>query len=125
MRISILKKPWWVLGVCLESSLPERSYKQSLQRDSWAKQHKPFRSVAGRSGFHHLNPTVFQQVTYLTHACMDLKLGDKRMVFDPWLMGPAFARGWWLLHEPPSDWLERLCRADLIYISHMHSDHLR
>nr|XP_040139594.1 cytidine monophosphate-N-acetylneuraminic acid hydroxylase [Ictidomys tridecemlineatus] len=64
------------------------------------------------------------QVTYLTHACMDLKLGDKRMVFDPWLVGPAFARGWWLLHEPPSDWLERLCRADLIYISHMHSDHL-
>ncbi|CAO2595542.1 Cytidine monophosphate-N-acetylneuraminic acid hydroxylase [Lemmus lemmus] len=55
---------------------------------------------------------------------MDLKLGDKRMVFDPWLTGPAFARGWWLLHEPPSDWLERLCKADLIYISHMHSDHL-
>uniref|UniRef100_A0A8D1YXU6 Cytidine monophosphate-N-acetylneuraminic acid hydroxylase n=1 Tax=Sus scrofa TaxID=9823 RepID=A0A8D1YXU6_PIG len=64
------------------------------------------------------------QITYLTHACMDLKLGDKRMVFDPWLIGPAFARGWWLLHEPPSDWLERLSRADLIYISHMHSDHL-
>ncbi|KAI4552597.1 hypothetical protein MJG53_017565 [Ovis ammon polii x Ovis aries] len=64
------------------------------------------------------------QITYLTHACMDLKLGDKRMVFDPWLTGPAFARGWWLLHEPPSDWLERLCQADLIYISHMHSDHL-
>eukprot|EP00073_Rattus_norvegicus_P053714 XP_017456098.1 PREDICTED: cytidine monophospho-N-acetylneuraminic acid hydroxylase isoform X2 [Rattus norvegicus] len=64
------------------------------------------------------------QITYLTHACMDLKLGDKRMAFDPWLIGPAFARGWWLLHEPPSDWLERLCKADLIYISHMHSDHL-
>ncbi|XP_054841652.1 cytidine monophosphate-N-acetylneuraminic acid hydroxylase-like [Eublepharis macularius] len=64
------------------------------------------------------------QVTYLTHACMDIKLGDIRMIFDPWLTGPAFARGWWLLHEPPSDWLERLCHADLIYISHMHSDHL-
>ncbi|XP_053570787.1 cytidine monophosphate-N-acetylneuraminic acid hydroxylase-like [Bombina bombina] len=64
------------------------------------------------------------QITYLTHACMDLKLGTKQMVFDPWLTGPAFARGWWLLHEPPNDWLERLCRADLIYISHMHSDHL-
>ncbi|XP_020842524.1 cytidine monophosphate-N-acetylneuraminic acid hydroxylase isoform X3 [Phascolarctos cinereus] len=64
------------------------------------------------------------QITYLTHACMDLKLGDKKMIFDPWLTGPAFARGWWLLHEPPSDWLERLCQADLIYISHMHSDHL-
>ncbi|XP_072460090.1 cytidine monophosphate-N-acetylneuraminic acid hydroxylase isoform X1 [Notamacropus eugenii] len=64
------------------------------------------------------------QITYLTHACMDLRLGDKKMIFDPWLTGPAFARGWWLLHEPPLDWLERLCRADLIYISHMHSDHL-
>ncbi|KAM9094515.1 cytidine monophosphate-N-acetylneuraminic acid hydroxylase [Sarcophilus harrisii] len=64
------------------------------------------------------------QITYLTHACMDLKLGEKKMIFDPWLTGPAFARGWWLLHEPPLDWLERLCQADLIYISHMHSDHL-
>ncbi|XP_043927141.1 cytidine monophosphate-N-acetylneuraminic acid hydroxylase-like [Protopterus annectens] len=64
------------------------------------------------------------QITYLTHACMELKLGDKKMIFDPWLMGPAFSRGWWLLHEPPSDWLDRICTADLIYISHMHSDHL-
>nr|XP_033790514.1 cytidine monophosphate-N-acetylneuraminic acid hydroxylase-like [Geotrypetes seraphini] len=64
------------------------------------------------------------QVTYITHACMELKLGDKQIVFDPWIIGPAFARGWWLLHEPPHDWLERLCRADLIYISHLHSDHL-
>ncbi|KAM4687693.1 cytidine monophosphate-N-acetylneuraminic acid hydroxylase-like [Discoglossus pictus] len=64
------------------------------------------------------------QITYLTHACMDLKLGNKHMIFDPWLIGPAFARGWWLLHQPPNDWLDRLCRADLIYISHMHSDHL-
>lgn len=64
------------------------------------------------------------EVTYLTHACMELKLGQKRFMFDPWLMGPAFARGWWLLHEPPEDSLDRLCAADLIYISHMHSDHL-
>ncbi|KAG7483909.1 hypothetical protein MATL_G00043290 [Megalops atlanticus] len=49
---------------------------------------------------------------------------EQRMLFDPWLTGPAFARGWWLLHEPPADALERLCKADLIYISHMHSDHL-
>ncbi|KAM3859260.1 cytidine monophosphate-N-acetylneuraminic acid hydroxylase [Diretmus argenteus] len=63
-------------------------------------------------------------VTYLTHACMELQLGGRRIMFDPWLEGPAFARGWWLLHEPPADSLDRLCRADLIYISHMHSDHL-
>ncbi|KAM7377898.1 hypothetical protein PAMA_013017 [Pampus argenteus] len=64
------------------------------------------------------------RVTYLTHACMELQLGQKRFMFDPWLRGPAFARGWWLLHEPPADSLDRLCAADLIYISHMHSDHL-
>ncbi|KAK7878135.1 hypothetical protein WMY93_031216 [Mugilogobius chulae] len=64
------------------------------------------------------------QVTYLTHACMELKLGSCKFLFDPWLQGPAFARGWWLMHEPPADWRERLCGADLIYISHMHSDHL-
>ncbi|XP_034528985.1 cytidine monophosphate-N-acetylneuraminic acid hydroxylase isoform X1 [Notolabrus celidotus] len=64
------------------------------------------------------------KVTYLTHACMELQLGQKRFMSDPWLMGPAFARGWWLLHEPPEDSLDRLCAADLVYISHMHSDHL-
>uniref|UniRef100_A0A3Q4GPH6 Cytidine monophosphate-N-acetylneuraminic acid hydroxylase n=1 Tax=Neolamprologus brichardi TaxID=32507 RepID=A0A3Q4GPH6_NEOBR len=65
------------------------------------------------------------KVTYLTHACMELQLGERRFMFDPWLKGPAFARGWWLLHEPPADAMDRLCGADLIYISHMHSDHLR
>ncbi|RVE72613.1 hypothetical protein OJAV_G00039150 [Oryzias javanicus] len=64
------------------------------------------------------------KVTYLTHACMELQLGNRKCLLDPWLTGPAFARGWWLLHEPPADWRERLCSADLIYISHMHSDHL-
>ncbi|CAK6959972.1 cytidine monophosphate-N-acetylneuraminic acid hydroxylase [Scomber scombrus] len=64
------------------------------------------------------------KVTYITHACMELQLGEKRFMFDPWLKGPAFARGWWLLHEPPADAMDRLCAADLIYISHMHSDHL-
>ncbi|XP_007577328.1 cytidine monophosphate-N-acetylneuraminic acid hydroxylase-like [Poecilia formosa] len=65
------------------------------------------------------------KITYLTHACMELQLGQKRFLFDPWLKGPAFARAWWLLHEPPADCLDRLCAADLIYISHLHSDHLR
>ncbi|XP_077994474.1 cytidine monophosphate-N-acetylneuraminic acid hydroxylase-like [Glandiceps talaboti] len=64
------------------------------------------------------------KLTYFTHACMEMKFGDVTMFTDPWLTGPSFARGWWLYHEPPSDWLERLAKADLIYISHLHSDHL-
>ncbi|XP_077994277.1 cytidine monophosphate-N-acetylneuraminic acid hydroxylase-like [Glandiceps talaboti] len=63
-------------------------------------------------------------LTYFTHACMEMKFGDVTMFTDPWLTGPSFARGWWLYHEPPSDWLERLAKADIIYISHLHSDHL-
>uniref|UniRef100_A0A3Q3MI75 Cytidine monophospho-N-acetylneuraminic acid hydroxylase n=1 Tax=Labrus bergylta TaxID=56723 RepID=A0A3Q3MI75_9LABR len=64
------------------------------------------------------------QMTYMTHACMEVQLGQKRFMFDPWLIGPAFARGWWLVHEPPTDCLDRMCTADFIYISHMHSDYL-
>ncbi|XP_072022929.1 cytidine monophosphate-N-acetylneuraminic acid hydroxylase-like [Amphiura filiformis] len=63
--------------------------------------------------------------TYLAHACMELNFNGTIMFTDPWLTGPAFARGWWLLHEPPADWLDRLEKADFIYISHLHSDHLR
>ncbi|XP_072042665.1 cytidine monophosphate-N-acetylneuraminic acid hydroxylase-like [Amphiura filiformis] len=62
--------------------------------------------------------------TYLTHACMEINFNGTIMFTDPWLTGPAFARGWWLLHEPPADWLDRLEKADFIYISHLHSDHL-
>ncbi|XP_071478607.1 cytidine monophosphate-N-acetylneuraminic acid hydroxylase-like [Diadema antillarum] len=64
------------------------------------------------------------KLTYFTHACMELNLGGTIMFTDPWLTGPAFARGWWLMHEPPADWLDRLSKADFIYISHVHSDHL-
>ncbi|XP_070562638.1 cytidine monophosphate-N-acetylneuraminic acid hydroxylase-like isoform X2 [Ptychodera flava] len=64
------------------------------------------------------------KVTYLTHASVEIDFDGLRMITDPWLTGPAFARGWWLLHEPPADWLDRLASADLIYISHSHSDHL-
>ena len=40
-------------------------------------------------------------VTYFSHACVEIKLGDKTLVTDPWLLGPAFMRGWWLSHVPP------------------------
>lgn len=40
-------------------------------------------------------------VTFFAHACVEIKLGDKTLVTDPWLLGPAFLRGWWLSHVPP------------------------
>ncbi len=63
-------------------------------------------------------------VTYLTHACMEIKLGQKTLITDPWLQGPAFMCGWWLKHEPPADVWERLQRCDAVWISHSHTDHL-
>lgn len=69
-----------------------------------------------------LGPNEFT-ITYLSHACIEVKLGDLTIVTDPWLTGPAFGRGWWLLHEPPSDAWEKLKSASAIYISHSHPDH--
>lgn len=61
---------------------------------------------------------------FYAHACAEFFCGGKSLFTDPWLIGPAFSRGWWLMHKPPDNWLERLAAADAIYISHNHSDHL-
>jgi CMP-N-acetylneuraminate monooxygenase len=63
-------------------------------------------------------------VTYFTHACVRFRAGGFVLFTDPWLTGPAFTRGWWLSHAPPEGSFEELARADLIYVSHNHSDHL-
>lgn len=63
-------------------------------------------------------------VTYLTHACIEIKMGSKKVITDPWLLGPAFMRGWWLAHEPPSDVWERLNTCDALWFSHSHTDHM-
>jgi CMP-N-acetylneuraminate monooxygenase len=63
-------------------------------------------------------------VTYVTHACVRVRAGGYTLFTDPWLEGPAFTRGWWLAHAPPEDALQQLAHADMIYISHNHSDHL-
>ena len=63
-------------------------------------------------------------ISYFSHACAEIKTGEKNIITDPWLIGPAFTKGWWLKHRPPANWRERVIDADMIYISHNHSDHL-
>jgi CMP-N-acetylneuraminate monooxygenase len=74
------------------------------------------------------DPEILSQseftIRFYAHACAEIRCGSATLFTDPWLMGPAFTRGWWLTHRPPADWLDRLAAADAIYISHNHSDHL-
>jgi CMP-N-acetylneuraminate monooxygenase len=63
-------------------------------------------------------------IRFYAHACCEFRFDSCSLFTDPWLTGPAFLRGWWLTQTPPPDWLDRLAGADLIYISHNHSDHL-
>jgi len=70
-----------------------------------------------------LKPHEFK-IKFYTHACVEIIWNDKSFFTDPWLIGPAFIKGWWLLHKPPNDWLEKICSCDGIYISHNHSDHM-
>jgi CMP-N-acetylneuraminate monooxygenase len=73
-----------------------------------------------------LRPTGQQEVRvrFLAHASVAIEVGDFCLVTDPWLIGPCFANGWWHNPPPKSDALDILRRADLLYISHNHADHM-
>lgn len=84
------------------------------------RQVEPWQPLMQRQPLHE-GEFVFE---FFSHACLEIKCGDKRIITDPWCSGPAYSRGWWLIHRPPADWLKRCATADYIYISHAHLDHL-
>ena len=64
------------------------------------------------------------RVRFLAHACLVIEIAGMRIVTDPWLIGPCFSSGWWHTVPPKSDAMDLVRDADLIYISHNHSDHM-
>ena len=70
-----------------------------------------------------LSPKEFK-IKFYAHACVEVMWNNNSFFTDPWLVGPAFTKGWWLMHKPPKDWLERIANCNGIYVSHNHSDHL-
>lgn len=64
------------------------------------------------------------EVEFLGHASALIRCGKTVIVTDPWLTGTAFLGGWQRKYNPPAGWEEMLRNADLIYVSHAHSDHL-
>lgn len=68
------------------------------------------------------NPTI--KIRWINHACLIFQTENFKIATDPWLIGPAFANGWWLKHKSPKDCFEEINSCDMIFISHNHPDHL-
>jgi CMP-N-acetylneuraminate monooxygenase len=64
------------------------------------------------------------EIIHLGHAGLYISYEDFSLVIDPWLIGPAFMGGWWLNREPKKQYLELIQKAQIIFISHNHPDHL-
>ncbi len=64
------------------------------------------------------------KITFLSHACLLVETDELSFVTDPWIVGFAFAGGWWPNISPPKDWVSLVNSVDFIYISHNHPDHL-
>src|SRR5579872_4746032 len=61
-------------------------------------------------------------ITYVGHACLYVETHDARIVFDPWLDGPAYANQWNIFPKP----VDRgtVDHSQFVLISHGHEDHL-
>jgi Beta-lactamase superfamily domain len=57
----------------------------------------------------------------VSHACLDVTAGGKRLVIDPWLNEPTYWSSWW--HAPPPEFGDDIFSADYVYITHWHFDH--
>ncbi len=66
------------------------------------------------------------KLRYVANACFEITLASgRRLLTDPWFQGPC-QQTWWNfppVHERLADDI-RASRPDLIYISHLHNDHL-
>lgn len=65
------------------------------------------------------------RVTSIGHAGMLIETGDVSIVCDPWF-NPAFLGSWFVFprnDQLSPDLLERIGRADYLYVSHLHADH--
>jgi hypothetical protein len=50
--------------------------------------------------------------------------GAPLLITDPWLIGSAYWRSWWLQHYPSPAELENITQVKYAYLTHEHPDHL-
>ncbi|MGR3794377.1 MBL fold metallo-hydrolase [Vannielia sp. SX4] len=64
------------------------------------------------------------EIEFVNHASVRIAHAGTALLTDPWYAGPAFHKGWSLLHETPAAEVEALlARTTHIWISHEHPDH--
>ncbi|MCK0166855.1 hypothetical protein MWU52_04755 [Jannaschia sp. S6380] len=69
-------------------------------------------------------PENFPTIEFVNHASVLIRHGSVGLLSDPWYSGPAFHKGWRLLHETPEEAVaDLLTRTTHIWISHEHPDH--
>ncbi len=56
------------------------------------------------------------------NACFSLFYRGKHILMDPWMNAPSVAQGW-TPYPPAKSRMQDLQKPDLVYISHIHSDH--
>jgi len=62
------------------------------------------------------------KLKYLAHSSFLVECGATTLVFDPWLLGSAYLKQWYLWPIAPKD--SEKIEADVILLSHGHEDHL-
>jgi len=63
------------------------------------------------------------RIRYIGHASVTIEAAARRIVCDPWWNGPAFA-GRWFQYPLPRPEVADSEKADFIFVSHGHEDHL-
>ena len=64
------------------------------------------------------------KITYVTQACVLIEVNNKKILCDPWLVGPCWAGNLWH-YPPPKREPESFTNIDYIYFSHGHEDHFQ
>ena len=62
-------------------------------------------------------------VRFLGHACTLIETKNKRIIVDPWIIGPCNVNTWYTLRKNAATKKNIPTDVDYIYISHEHHDH--
>lgn len=65
------------------------------------------------------------KLSTIGHASIYIKDSNNQplLLTDPWLIGSAYWRSWWLQNYPSQDQFDELKKVKYCYITHEHPDH--